>query len=145
MNLRRQVIGALIGCASLALLANPATTQEAGYFSFKICNKSKEKASVAIAARENPDSDKFVIRGWTEVDPDACADAGTFSQGEVYHYAQAGDSEWTGKDMQLCVDIPGPMDRQVDDKKTCDENELKSFDKTFIEANIGTFTWTLDP
>ena len=65
------------------------------YFTFKVCNKSKYDAQVAISHRVDPSSKDFYVRGWYFVDAGECATIGDYPSGWFYHYAENRDDNYS--------------------------------------------------
>ncbi len=133
--------------AAASLFIGSAGAQ-AQTFHFQVCNHSKVQASVATASHVSPTDSNFVIQGWWSVSPGSCAWIGYFPQGWFYFYAEQTNTQelvWEGKDVQICVQYPGPFERTNTPNYTCANNEqLRGFTGANIGSNIGTYTWNLN-
>lgn len=118
----------------------PAASQT---FAFKVCNKTKRSASVAIAARVSPDG-AWYTQGWWAVSAGECSTIGTFANGWFYYYAKSATGDWHGTDGNLsktCV-RSGAFKRSDPDGYQCASGEtLVAFNGKQISGD--TFTWTL--
>ena len=112
------------------------------YFTFKVCNKSKYDAQVAISHRVDPSSKDFYVRGWYFVDAGECATIGDYPSGWFYHYAENRDdnTQFWGGEFDLCVSYK--KFTWINEGGSCDKDLLKPF----VEKDIkpGTYTWTLN-
>lgn len=80
--------------------------EDAKFFTFTVCNKSRYKASVAISGRKDPVSDTYTIIGWYVYDPGECANLGKWAKGSFYFMAQQYNNQrlgWRGNDTKFCV------------------------------------------
>jgi uncharacterized caspase-like protein/uncharacterized membrane protein len=111
-------------------------------FSFRVCNKSSCKISVAISHY----SDKmqtFLVEGWFTVEMGKCGNLGSYKKGWFYYYAQCyGNSRlgrWAGKTM-ICVEYPGPFTRvRQGGTYTCQSREDLV---GFFEVRVDGEEWT---
>jgi uncharacterized membrane protein len=115
-------------------------------FRFRVCNKSRIKASVALSALYAPGSKDYIVAGWWTVDVGKCVDIGSYPKGHFYHFAKAfaanNTSFWGTKDLQLCVEVPGPFKRINLAGYKCDAKLLKPF--RHVEVVKDTYEWTLN-
>ena len=90
--------GAAVILASSALLPSPA------FASFRVCNDSGEKISVALAYFGS-DADGWTSEGWWNLDDGECATpiGGDLDNRYYYLYANGEKHKWTG-DYTNCVD-----------------------------------------
>lgn len=109
-------------------------------FSFRVCNKSRKKASVALSYRNS--KGKWTVQGWWTIGVNACRRLGSFRKGYFYYYAKnyRGSGEWRGK-FKLCVEIPNAFKRTNRTGYKCANRLLKKF----VEKQIKTskYTWNL--
>jgi uncharacterized membrane protein len=117
-------------------------------FQLRVCNKSSIKVSVAVSGHKEPDSTSWHIEGWWTVGPRDCTNiTNNYLRGRIYLFAKSYGSNkttWSGRDLNLCVEFPGPFDRVNTTNYKCHRNErLVSF-SSFV-ADDETFTWTLNP
>jgi uncharacterized membrane protein len=147
--LKRSAFLSLMICAWLAASPRPGVAQDDGLFLFKVCNKSSVDASVAVAGRESTDSNKFLVRGWYNVDAGKCADIINLPRGWMYFYAEENNATssqyaiWQGTDTKLCVDYPGPFERYTGGN-SCPAKNLKGFTARLVPQDAGSFTLTLN-
>ncbi len=115
-------------------------------FRFRVCNKSRIKASVALSALYAPGSQDYIVAGWWTVDVGKCVDIGSYPKGHFYHYAKAfsanNSSFWGTKDLLLCVEVPGPFKRINLAGYKCDASLLKPF--RHVEVVKDSYEWTLN-
>lgn len=116
------------------------------YFEFVVCNKSRSRVSVAITYLADVGSEDFYVRGWYNVNAGDCDRIGSFPKGYFYYYAKQyrGEGHWPGKDLQFCVEFPGPFKRLNREGYRCGKSEqLRTFHAKVIDSP--KFTWTLNP
>lgn len=133
----RKLIVTLTATAALAVLAAVHPAPAAA--SFKLCNQSGEKVSVAIAYHDK-ESDNWVSRGWWNLDDGACVTplAGSLKNQYYYIYGDGDQHYWRGEH-SFCVDN--------DHKFTLNEADTTcSYDyEKFFEVDTGdssSFTYT---
>ena len=115
-------------------------TASGDYFSFRVCNKSRKKASVALSYRN--ENNKWIVQGWWTVNVGDCRRLGNFRKGYFYYYAKnySGSGEWRGN-FKLCVKIPQAFKRVNRAGYKCNSRLLKRFIERKI--NNSQFTWNL--
>ncbi len=110
------------------------------HFSFRVCNKSRKKASVALSYRNN--KNKWIVQGWWTIQVGDCRRLGSFRKGYFYYFAKnySGSGEWRGK-FKLCVEIPKAFKRVNRTGYKCPNRLLKKV----IEKQVKTskYTWNL--
>ena len=115
-------------------------TTDGDLFTFRVCNRSDNKASVALSYRN--ENNKWIVQGWWTVNVDECRNLGSFRKGYFYYYAKhySGSGEWRGS-FKLCVKIPNAFKRINRKGYTCPNRLLKRF----VEKQVKTdrYTWTL--
>ncbi|MGD0024571.1 MAG: DUF1036 domain-containing protein [Xanthobacteraceae bacterium] len=145
MDLARSGLTSLL--FALAGLCAGAASAQAQTFNLQVCNHSSVSASVATSGLAAVGSDQFVVEGWWTVGAGNCLSLGNFPQGWFYLYAEqtnSGQYVWSGTDLNLCVQYPGPFNRINTTDFTCGANELKGFSAVLIPSTTGTFTWNLN-
>ncbi|HEX5933198.1 MAG TPA: DUF1036 domain-containing protein [Pseudorhizobium sp.] len=113
------------------------------YFTLRVCNESSTNAFVAVSARESPESSDWYVQGWWKVLAGNCETIATLPRRIFYVYADGEEnSEWTGTDLDLCVDSRR-FKRQNYDGYTCGGSErIEGFYEKDAE-DVEIFTWTL--
>ena len=117
-------------------------------FQLKVCNQSGYKVSVALSGHRDPDETTWRVEGWWTVNARDCQNiTSNYLKGRIYLFAKTYGSDrtvWSGRDVRLCVEFPGPFDRANYDGYKCRRNEkLESFVSFIVDKD--TFTWTLTP
>ena len=123
-----------------------AAQQDPNYFTLRLCNTSRAKVGVALAYRPNPDN--WIVAGWIGLSPGDCRDFGRFLKDTYYVYAEEDTSRrrkavWRGRDIQLCVEYPGPFQRVYFQGHTCSGRLLKGFAEKHVPADVGQVTLNL--
>ena len=118
----------------------------AGYFEFKVCNRSGRMASVAVEHYVSPADTNFLVQGWWTVPAGECQVIGSFPKGWFYYYAAEHGTdafEWAGRDAKVCIDRIGPVERMHTRTMICTGKYLRRFHAARIE--YPSVTWNLDP
>ncbi|RYG07693.1 MAG: DUF1036 domain-containing protein [Caulobacteraceae bacterium] len=145
------IIVAAVALAAMPLAAQaqskPGTYNKAGStVDLRVCNYSGRSATVAVSYVEVGGS-RFMNRGWYDVADGACTELVSTDNSNFYFYADAtGGSgrNWQGSHT-LCVEYPGPYSFYSTGASECEYGqELRSF-TAFTAAEVGPWTWTLDP
>ena len=132
---------------ALAGLFTGSADAQAQTFNFQVCNRHNVPASVAISHLVAVGDSRFEVEGWWTVGAGNCVLTGNFPQGWFYFYAEqtnTGQVVWSGNDLMLCVQFPGPFERINTPGYSCDSDELKGFTGELIPSTTGTFTWNLN-
>jgi uncharacterized membrane protein len=132
-------------CALGIATAGP-TYAQTNVFVLRTCNSTGEPVNVSVASRVSPTDARWVVRGWWIVPPGECGNLARLPKGWIYLYAMSEGKEWAGKDVGLCVEIPGPFERIVDEnrKEECAEDLYKGYlGVQVVRPDIGVITWTL--
>ena len=132
---------------ALAGLCAGAVSAQAQVFNLQVCNHTNVSASVAVSGLSAVGSSQFVVEGWWTVPSGSCESIGNFPQGWFYLYAEQTNTAqivWSGNDLNLCIQYPGPFERINTSGFTCPANELKGFTAVLIPSTTGTFTWNLN-
>jgi uncharacterized membrane protein len=114
------------------------------FFSFEVCNRSSDQASVAIAARRVPASSDWTVEGWWQISPGACTKLGRFAKGKLYVVAKVRDDPrgWFGTDTKQCVQFPGPFARNVSSDSGCTPDEkIMGFQGSDVTND--SYTWSI--
>jgi uncharacterized membrane protein len=112
-------------------------------FSFEVCNRSSENASLAVAARLMPESD-WTIEGWWTVNSGSCSTIGRFAKGKFYATAKAvnGLRGWFGTDSHQCVEFPGPFKRNDHPGSACPSSrQIMGFHE--FSTSDEKYTWSI--
>ena len=144
-------VAALI-VASLALAPNSAIAQvkqnkpTTATVDIRVCNESGRNATVAISYVEIG-TGQFINRGWYEVANGSCTSLVSTDNANFYMYGDTLDGSgrtWSGNH-PLCVQYPGPYTFWSDGGDTCPVGyEIKNF-VPMTAAELGAYTWTLEP
>lgn len=114
----------------------------ANSFTFRVCNQSACKAYVAFSHYQKSTSD-WLVEGWQAIAPGECRSLGEFNKGSFYYYAEEDNKcrngKWSGTDLQLCVERPGPFKRVNNNSYTCRPSESL---EGFRQKNIADREWT---
>lgn len=126
-------------------LVQPAAAADDEFFTFRVCNKTKTEASVAVSALYAPGSPDYIVAGWWNVAGGDCRDIGQYPKGHFYFFAKArrGTSWWGQRDIDLCVEFPGPFKRINFKNYKCANEELKPFRHVVVEKAV--YEWSLTP
>ena len=138
--------------ASLALAPNSALAQvkqnkpTTATVDIRVCNESGRNATVAISYVE-VGTGQFINRGWYEVANGSCTSLVSTDNANFYMYGDTLDGSgrsWSGNH-PLCVQYPGPYTFWSDGGDTCPVGyEIKNF-VPMTAAELGAYTWTLEP
>ena len=138
--------------ASLALAPNSAIAQvkqnkpTTATVDIRVCNESGRNATVAISYVEIG-TGQFINRGWYEVANGSCTSLVSTDNANFYMYGDTLDGSgrsWSGNH-PLCVQYPGPYTFWSDGGDTCPVGyEIKNF-VPMTAAEVGAYTWTLQP
>lgn len=138
--------------ASLALAPNSAVAQvkqnkpTTATVDIRVCNESGRNATVAISYVE-VGTGQFINRGWYEVANGSCTSLVSTDNANFYMYGDTLDGSgrsWSGNH-PLCVQYPGPYTFWSDGGDTCPVGyEIKNF-VPMTAAEVGAYTWTLQP
>ena len=138
--------------ASLALAPNSAIAQvkqnkpTTATVDIRVCNESGRNATVAISYVE-VGTGQFINRGWYEVANGSCTSLVSTDNANFYMYGDTLDGSgrtWSGNH-PLCVQYPGPYTFWSDGGDTCPVGyEIKNF-VPMTAAELGAYTWTLEP
>ena len=138
--------------ASLALAPNSAIVQvkqnkpTTATVDIRVCNESGRNATVAISYVE-VGTGQFINRGWYEVANGSCTSLVSTDNANFYMYGDTLDGSgrtWSGNH-PLCVQYPGPYTFWSDGGDTCPVGyEIKNF-VPMTAAELGAYTWTLEP
>ena len=138
--------------ASLALASNSAIAQvkqnkpTTATVDIRVCNESGRNATVAISYVEIG-TGQFINRGWYEVANGSCTSLVSTDNANFYMYGDTLDGSgrsWSGNH-PLCVQYPGPYTFWSDGGDTCPVGyEIKNF-VPMTAAEVGAYTWTLQP
>ena len=138
--------------ASLALAPNSALAQvkqnkpTTATVDIRVCNESGRNATVAISYVE-VGTGQFINRGWYEVANGSCTSLVSTDNANFYMYGDTLDGSgrtWSGNH-PLCVQYPGPYTFWSDGGDTCPVGyEIKNF-VPMTAAEVGAYTWTLEP
>ena len=138
--------------ASLALAPNSAIAQvkqnkpTTATVDIRVCNESGRNATVAISYVE-VGTGQFINRGWYEVANGSCTSLVSTDNANFYMYGDTLDGSgrtWSGNH-PLCVQYPGPYTFWSDGGDTCPVGyEIKNF-VPMTAAEVGAYTWTLEP
>lgn len=138
--------------ASLALAPNSAIAQvkqnkpTTATVDIRVCNESGRNATVAISYVE-VGTGQFINRGWYEVANGSCTSLVSTDNANFYMYGDTLDGSgrsWSGNH-PLCVQYPGPYTFWSDGGDTCPVGyEIKNF-VPMTAAEVGAYTWTLQP
>ena len=138
--------------ASLALAPNSALAQvkqnkpTTATVDVRVCNESGRNATVAISYVE-VGTGQFINRGWYEVANGSCTSLVSTDNANFYMYGDTLDGSgrtWSGNHA-LCVQYPGPYTFWSDGGDTCPVGyEIKNF-VPMTAAEVGAYTWTLEP
>jgi uncharacterized membrane protein len=112
-------------------------------FTFKVCNKTKRSASVAIAAMD--DTKKWYAQGWWAVSAGECSTVGAFAKGWFYYYAKSSTGDWhgTGSDVSKTCVRSSAFKRSDPDGYECGKGEtLVAFNGKNISDD--SFTWNIE-
>ena len=144
-------VAALVA-ASLALAPNSAIAQvkqnkpTTATVDIRVCNESGRNATVAISYVE-VGTGQFINRGWYEVANGSCTSLVSTDNANFYMYGDTLDGSgrtWSGNH-PLCVQYPGPYTFWSDGGDTCPVGyEIKNF-VPMTAAEVGAYTWTLEP
>jgi len=144
-------VAALVA-ASLALAPNSAIAQvkqnkpTTATVDIRVCNESGRNATVAISYVE-VGTGQFINRGWYEVANGSCTSLVSTDNANFYMYGDTLDGSgrtWSGNH-PLCVQYPGPYTFWSDGGDTCPVGyEIKNF-VPMTAAELGAYTWTLEP
>ena len=144
-------VAALVA-ASLALAPNSAIAQvkqnkpTTATVDIRVCNESGRNATVAISYVEIG-TGQFINRGWYEVANGSCTSLVSTDNANFYMYGDTLDGSgrtWSGNH-PLCVQYPGPYTFWSDGGDTCPVGyEIKNF-VPMTAAEVGAYTWTLEP
>lgn len=129
-------LGLMAAATVLVPVAAPTRAAAAsdGYTDITVCNQSNRTAYVAVAHKDAPGSDSWIIEGWINLGPSQCETYDVPTDGYFDYYAEDdGNGVWDGSDLQLCVQRPGPFRRVNTPGVTCDEDELVGF--TAVDPN----------
>ena len=139
--------GLIVVFVAAVLLCAGSVGAQAQTFTFEVCNKSNVSASVAVSNLVAVGDSRFEVQGWWTVGAGNCRSIGNFPRGWFYLYAEQTNSArivWSGKDLNLCIEYPGPFDRINMSGYSCSSKNLKGFTAELIGSDTGTFTWTLN-
>ena len=138
--------------ASLALAPNSAIAQvkqnkpTTATVDIRVCNESGRNATVAISYVE-VGTGQFINRGWYEVANGSCTSLVSTDNANFYMYGDTLDGSgrsWSGNH-PLCVQYPGHYTFWSDGGDTCPVGyEIKNF-VPMTAAEVGGYTWTLEP
>ena len=138
--------------ASLALAPNSAVAQvkqnkpTTATVDIRVCNESGRNATVAISYVEIG-TGQFINRGWYEVANGSCTSLVSTDNANFDMYGDTLDGSgrsWSGNH-PLCVQYPGPYTFWSDGGDTCPVGyEIKNF-VPMTAAELGAYTWTLEP
>ena len=149
----KTTIVAAVAAASLTVLAPPPAVAQIkqnqsgrATVDIQVCNESGRNASVAVSYVEIG-TGRFINRGWYEVYNGACTHIVSTDNANFYMYGDATDGSgrsWSGNHT-LCVQYPGPYTFWSTGGEYCDDGqEVKNF-VAMTAAEVGTYTWTLEP
>ena len=115
-------------------------------FTFKVCNKTKRSASVAIAGQVSNDHKTWTwyTQGWWAVSAGECSTIGEFAKGWFYYYAKSATSDWHGTDSHLsrtCVSSSAFKRSDPAGYQCAKGEKLVAFNGNNI--NDDTFTWNI--
>ena len=141
----RRSIALVAALGGFILQGGSAVAAEEDFFLFRVCNQSKTEASVALSALYAPRSSDYVVAGWWTVPGHECRDIGKYPRGNFYFFAKArhGSTWWGQRDLELCVEYPGPFKRINLKNYKCAGNALKPFRHVVVERSV--YEWTLSP
>jgi uncharacterized membrane protein len=115
-------------------------------FSFRVCNKTRRDASVAIAAHVSATDNTWYAQGWWVVNAGDCSTIGDFTKGWFYYYAKSHTGDWAGSGKNTsdtCV-TNSSFKRSDPPGYRCGKHEkLITFNGKFIDKE-DTFTWNLE-
>jgi uncharacterized caspase-like protein len=132
---------------TIALQEAERLGDEAKLFMLKVCNKSPRNASVAVMGRTAVKNDEWHVQGWWNVHSGQCSNIKRYVKGNIYLFAQEDGNAsfaWKGKDLPLCVEVPGPFDRVNREDYNCHSPE-KTVTFSAFSVSDPTFTWNLNP
>jgi uncharacterized membrane protein len=112
----------------------------------QVCNESGRKATVAVSYMPVGE-DRFINRGWFEVEAGACNLIAETGNANFYFYGDTLDGSgraWQGSH-SLCVEYPGPYTFYSTSSTVCSEGQVTRNFVTMSRTEPGTFTWTLSP
>jgi uncharacterized membrane protein len=112
-------------------------------FGFRVCNQSSEFATIAVMAKQSPESSQMVIEGWWHEPPGRCGLVGRFPKGDFYALATNPNSAWEGADIQLCV-TEGKFRRVNSEGYSCRSDErLFGFQHFYVSNSQDEIQWNL--
>ena len=110
----------------------------------RVCNSSPLQAFTVMASRVSVTDQRWVLRGWWSVPAGQCINAQRVPKGWVYDYSESEKSRWDGKDVNLCVQYPGPFERIINQSDQCPPEQLKGFTGVQLtDPQMQSYTITL--
>jgi uncharacterized membrane protein len=145
MQKLRQYASSCTICAHMADVSEQVkaarTALEEAYSSFKVCNRTDSTLSVAVKAREDANTDMWIVKGWFNVAPQDCKLTGMYARGSIYAFARSNDGTWWGGDRTFCIRDRAFSRISLDNYKCAPDENLQKFQE--IDLDQATYTWTL--
>lgn len=135
----RTLVMCIIAMIAASLMMGGAAHAQ-NQFKFHVCNHSRWTASIAVTYVLSRNPDRFMTRGWKNLQPGECSMQGPYPKGRFWYYAFAKDGpQWAG-DASICVDKRAGFTRNFGPGEPCRLDTAK-----FRHATVHTdqYDWTL--
>ena len=132
----------------LAGLNAPAARadDEQGAYEIRICNNSSVDAVTAVVSVP-PGEDRFLSKGWFEIESGDCKTVATTFNRTSYVYAEGtngAQGDWAG-DYGQGVENPGPFSFWMPDGDDCEDGQdVRKFTPIVATTDSGTLQWDLE-